>query len=544
MTLPEWFDGVNWLNPYYGVGNNSSFQKIMNNTNAGATANGLVLQKNGTTVVEYGFNNSTNEAYIWAAGSGTIKFGTAGTKRMELLNSGTLNLTSNDLTTAGTVQTNNLSSFNSSAIQVLSPFNMQNNDVTGLPNPVTSTSAINKNYLEQRIDRYQTLSYSSVISWDAGSGNIAVLTLSGNCVINSISWNTQGSNELVLFVKQDSTGSRTLNIYGIYRAGSTSSQMPLSTAANAVDCLIFKVAGDSRLYLTQVINNFQYVPFPPTKYIFDYTGSTQSLVIPVSASNTCRIKLLGAGGGQGVYSANSGSSGAGGYTVFQFYTSSYIGQSLYIKVGQGGEGGISGTRAGNSGWPNGGWGISGDTYPGAGGGRSEVRIGSASGTILAIAGAGGGGSGYSTNNLGAGGGGDRAAGQDGGFTGSGGGTSSGGTSASSSPTQFQQAGFLQGAGATTTVTGNTYDCGGGGDGYYGGGCAGGDGRTSGGGSGYYNSSFSGPVTFLPPASSGMNISSEAASDSDFSGGYGIGRPGAASGTGLRGGQGRIVIEFV
>jgi hypothetical protein len=34
--------------------------------------------------------------------------------------------------------------------------------------------------------------------------------------------------------------------------------------------------------------------------------------------------MIGAGGGQGVYSSG-GNSGAGGYTVYHFYTTNYIG---------------------------------------------------------------------------------------------------------------------------------------------------------------------------------------------------------------------------
>ena len=444
--------------------------------------------------------------------------------------------------TTGTLIADRLSAYSVPEILVSSYLNMQSNDIIGLPStPVTSSSAISKTYFDQYTDSYQTLTYSSNITWNASSGNISILTLTGNCVISSINWNQEST--LTLFVKQDSTGGRTLNIYSIYRAGSTSSLMPLSSGANAVDCLIFKWSGESgRLYLAQVINNFQFVPAPIYKNTFDYSGSVQSITIPASTTNVCRLKILGAGGGQGIYASAGGSSGAGGYTIFQFNTTAYIGQTLYIRVGQGGEGGIGGTKAGTSGWPDGGWGISGDTYPGAGGGRSEVRIGSSTGTILAIAGGGGGGSGYSTNGLGAGGG---SSGQDGGWTGSGGTQSSGGVSQPLPPVQFAQAGFLQGAGATTTLTAQSYDCGGGGGGYYGGGCAGGDGRTSGGGSGYDNTTFPGRTgTIIVPDAIGTAISPSASSDSDFSGGYGVGRVGAASGTGLRGGNGRVVVEFI
>jgi hypothetical protein len=567
MTLPEYYNGSSWV-PIGG-----SVTSVAVNGGTGLSVTGSPITTSGTInltlgselqalsalsstgfLVRTGVNNYINR--FLTGGSNLTITNSDGISGNPLINlSPTINITSlvasgnitstggNVSATSGTLIGNSLSTYNSSAIQVLSPLNMQSNDITGLPStPISLTSATSRSYVDNKTDEYQTLTYASNINWDATNGNIAFLTLSGNCTINNITWYTTGVSTFKLFVKQDTVGNRSLNIYNIYRSGSTSSLMPLSTTANTVDCLIFSISGESgKLYLLQVINNLLFVPAPTFKYTFDYTGTIQTVTIIASSTNKCRLKILGGGGGQGLYNGG-GSSGAGGYTIFEFNTSSYIGQILYIRVGQGGEGGTSGVKAGTSGWPDGGWGISGDTYPGAGGGRSEVRIGSSSGTILAIAGGGGGGSGYSTNGLGAGGG---TNGQDGGYTGTGGTQSSGGISAPSPPSPFTQAGFLQGAGASATITGQSYDCGGGGGGYYGGGCAGGDGRTSGGGSGYDNTSFPGrTVTYIVPDSSGVNISASASSDSDFSGGYGVGRAGGSSGTGLRGGNGRVVVEFI
>jgi hypothetical protein len=566
MALPEYFNGISWI-PIIGTVTSLGITGStgLDVTGSPITSAGIINLTLGSELQALSAFASTglmartgSNSYVGrtlTVGSNLTISNANGVLGNPLINlASTLNITSliasGNITTAGgnvSAQTgnligNNLSAFNSTALQVLNPLNMQSNDITGLPStPVTSSSAISKTYFDQRTDKYQILTYSTNVIWNAFNGNVAVLTLTGNAAITNINWNKEST--FTLFVKQDSTGGRTLNIYSIYRPSSTSSLMPLSSGANAVDCLIFKWSGElGNLYLVQVINNFQFIPIPTYKNTFDYSGSVQSITITTSATNVCRLKILGAGGGQGVYSSAGGSSGAGGYTIFQFNTTAYIGQTLYIRVGQGGEGGIGGTKAGTSGWPDGGWGISGDTYPGAGGGRSEVRIGSSTGTILAIAGGGGGGSGYSTNGLGAGGG---AIGQDGGWTGSGGTQSSGGVSQPSPPVQFAQAGFLQGAGATTTLTGQAYDCGGGGGGYYGGGCAGGDGRTSGGGSGYDNTTFPGRTgTIIVPDAIGTAISPSASSDSDFSGGYGVGRVGAASGTGLRGGNGRVVVEFI
>ena len=71
-------------------------------------------------------------------------------------------------------------------------------------------------------------------------------------------------------------------------------------------------------------------------------------------------------------------------------------------MGQGGFPGISYVSPGMGGYPNGGNGISGDTFPGGGGGRSDIRLGPSNtsfynSTILAISGAGSGGTGYSSN---------------------------------------------------------------------------------------------------------------------------------------------------
>ena len=46
-----------------------SYEITINNTNASSTDTGLLIQNNGTDAVNFGFNNSTNEAYIWAYGS-------------------------------------------------------------------------------------------------------------------------------------------------------------------------------------------------------------------------------------------------------------------------------------------------------------------------------------------------------------------------------------------------------------------------------------------------------------------------------------------
>lgn len=547
-------------NIYTSALNNTDF-RIYNSNNSSTATAFSVYNQNTSYGVEFGLNNSTSEAYVFAGSTLSLKFGTNGITRMKINSGGSIDCYTNDIltagnikTTAGKVMTDRLSAYSVPEILVSSYLNMQSNDIIELPLiPTSLTSATSKDYVDKRTNKYQTLTYSSNISWNAANGNIAVLTLNGNAVINSISWNQEST--FVLYVKQDSIGNRSLNIYGIYRSGSTSSLMPLSTSPNTIDCLIFRWSGEAgRIYLTQVINNFQYVPIPVQKYIFDYTGSPQYVTIPSSPNNRCLVKVLGAGGGQGIYSAG-GNSGAGGYLRFEFITSSYIGQSLFVNVGQGGEGGVCSAsgRAGYGGYPNGGggswWstGLSGE-YCGGGGGRSEVRIGSSVGTIVAIAGGGAGGSGYSSLHGGAGGS-NNGSGQNtinGSSFNTGGTLSSGGASASSPPPGFNQSGFRQGAGFSTPQQYDAYTGGGGGDGYYGGGFYSSYGG-GGGGSSYINYGL--PYsTILPDVlpSDGINISSTALSDSDFLGGYGVGRTGANNGStfnALRGGNGRVVVEF-
>lgn len=59
---------------------------IVNNTNPAATGAGFIVQNNGVLSAQFGFNNSTNESYVWADGTATLKFGTAGVKRIDIAN--------------------------------------------------------------------------------------------------------------------------------------------------------------------------------------------------------------------------------------------------------------------------------------------------------------------------------------------------------------------------------------------------------------------------------------------------------------------------
>ncbi|GAO98201.1 hypothetical protein Cva_00849 [Caedimonas varicaedens] len=64
--------------------NSSSHNIVINNTNLGAISTGFLIQYNGSNGAEFGFNSSTNEAYMWAANTATLKFGTGSVKRMDI----------------------------------------------------------------------------------------------------------------------------------------------------------------------------------------------------------------------------------------------------------------------------------------------------------------------------------------------------------------------------------------------------------------------------------------------------------------------------
>ena len=51
-----------------------------------STATGLIIQKNAVDMVEFGFNNSTNEAYFWGVGPASLKFGTDTNTILQLCN--------------------------------------------------------------------------------------------------------------------------------------------------------------------------------------------------------------------------------------------------------------------------------------------------------------------------------------------------------------------------------------------------------------------------------------------------------------------------
>ena len=74
----------------------ASYSLILNNTNASSTDTGFLMQNNGSYGVALGFNNSTNEGYVWTYGTASLKFGTANTMRAQFLNDGSFNILTNN----------------------------------------------------------------------------------------------------------------------------------------------------------------------------------------------------------------------------------------------------------------------------------------------------------------------------------------------------------------------------------------------------------------------------------------------------------------
>ena len=400
-------------------------------------------------------------------------------------------------------------------------------------------------------------------TWNWETYPMANIILTDNMVMNIIPGRI---SEAALFVQQGYEPATTPPYRiglpaGAYRYGGSASQwITLSTAQYAIDLLLFRRDYYGQVYLTDIIYNF--TGTGSTKTVVNFTGAAATITIPKSINNVCRIRLLGAAGGQSVGDAGlakNGWSGAGGFTVYHFDTTNYVGQQLSMKIGGGGLGGIRGSQAGAGGYPNvGGRGIRGTTTaqhftPSGGGGCSEIVIGS---TMLAVAGGGGGGSCGSTTLTSYGGAGGGATGQNDSNNKCTGGTqSAGGTSfndGTAYPASFVQAGSNRGAGSNIVFDYvGVQNCPGGGDGRYGGGVYFGQYLSGSGGSGYINTSFPGYLSsFFGMASATYQgsynvIPDIAVADPDFStAGLGAGLQCANLAVGATGGNGRAVVEFL
>ena len=176
-----------WVNPLKITTNdldNLSSGITIKNTNSAATAAGLTVDSNITgTAVQFGFNNSTSEAYVWASGSARLKFGTSNIERMRIDATGFVDLLGNNLHTTGTVSTNNLASYNSTAIQVLSPLSpiTVSGKIVSLENGTQVYTRASSNYLDLRAANVRGSKTSAIIETNT-YGETASIVMNGDYI--------------------------------------------------------------------------------------------------------------------------------------------------------------------------------------------------------------------------------------------------------------------------------------------------------------------------------------------------------------------------
>ena len=267
---------------------------------------------------------------------------------------------------------------------------------------------------------------------------------------------------------------------GVGKGGPVTSTISATKAGNGCVAISYRVSGVS------------------STVTFNYTGADQSWTVP-SGVTSATLFLIGAGGGG---AASFGGGGGGFATGTYTFTP---GQILKIIVGQGGGGANVSAVAGYPGsytpltYGGGGRGGSfssgwNSTYYSSGGGRSAIRLPSAT-TDLATA-AGGGGAAYGQCGLGGGG--------TSGNGGTRGGTQSAGGTGASSGNGYP------GTNGIAYLGGDSKDEGGGGGGGYRGGGGGGDNTGGGGGSSYIalltdGSTTSGGDCGAAPSTPGINF---------------------------------------
>ena len=71
---------------------------IYNSNNSAYGTEFRVVKQSAGYGVEFGFNNSTNEGYVWAESAMSLKFGTNGTTRMKINSDGSVNMYANRIT--------------------------------------------------------------------------------------------------------------------------------------------------------------------------------------------------------------------------------------------------------------------------------------------------------------------------------------------------------------------------------------------------------------------------------------------------------------
>ena len=90
------------------------------------------------------------------------------------------------------------------------------------------------------------------ISVDFAASNNFTLTLAGNRVLNNPT-NLVAGQSGVIYIKQDSTGSRTLS-YGSAWSFAAGTPPVLSTAASSLDAIAYSVESSSNIVASAILN--------------------------------------------------------------------------------------------------------------------------------------------------------------------------------------------------------------------------------------------------------------------------------------------------
>jgi len=115
----------------------------------------------------------------------------------------------------------------------------------------TELTATAREYTKTQNFDMTTLSDGANISWDLSQNQVATVTLAGNRTLDAPSNQVAGATYL-LIVKQDGTGSRTLNTSASAYKFPGGTEPTLSTGANAVDILTFVSDGSSMFGVAQL----------------------------------------------------------------------------------------------------------------------------------------------------------------------------------------------------------------------------------------------------------------------------------------------------
>jgi hypothetical protein len=107
------------------------------------------------------------------------------------------------------------------------------------------------------LPRVVALTYTSTLSPNADTSDIATITLAGNPTINAPLGTVTDGQKIEMHLKQDATGSRTVTWASNYSFATGLPAPTLSTAANATDILGFRYsAASSKWRFYGIINGF------------------------------------------------------------------------------------------------------------------------------------------------------------------------------------------------------------------------------------------------------------------------------------------------